>query len=88
MTQHLEHVLRERDNAIITAFGPVGFTVAAQVDSDRLPPTLGYRGSRSAPRAAGLAAAVQEYRGGRMWIAEAVGDDTNAVDAGRAEEFG
>ena len=50
----------KRGDAIIAVFGPVGLTVAAQVDRDRLPATLGHRRGRPAPRAAGLTAAVQE----------------------------
>ena len=59
--------------------------MAAKVDRDRLPPTLGDGGGRSSPRAAGLAAAVQEHDGRRKWIAEAVSDDANAVNAVGAE---
>jgi len=50
-----------------------------------LPPPVGHRGSRSAPRAAGLAAAVQEHHGWREWIAKAVSDDANAANAVGAE---
>jgi hypothetical protein len=59
--------------------------MAAQVDSDRLPPTRGYRGSCPSPRAAGLAAAVQEHHGWRKWVAEAVSDDANTVNTVDAE---
>jgi hypothetical protein len=59
--------------------------MAAKVDGDRLPSALGHRGGRSAPRAAGLAAAVQEHNGWRKGIAEAVSDDADAANAVRAE---
>jgi hypothetical protein len=59
--------------------------MAAQVDSDRLPSTLGDCRRGSAPRAAGLAAAVQEHHGRAKWIAEAVSDDANTVNALGAE---
>jgi hypothetical protein len=59
--------------------------MAAQVDRDRLPPTVGHRGSRPAPRAAGLAAAVQEHHGWCTWIAKAVSDDANVANAVGAE---
>jgi len=62
--------------------------MAAEVDRDRLPPTLGHRGRRSAPRPAGLAAAVQEHHGRRKWIANAVSDDANTVDTVGGERVG
>jgi len=62
--------------------------MAAEVDRDRLPPTLGHRGRRWAPRPAVLAAAVQEHHGRRKWIAKAVSDDANAVDTVGGERVG
>jgi hypothetical protein len=59
--------------------------VAAEVDRDRLPSTFGDGSSRSSPRAAGLAAAVQEHDGRGEWIADAVSDDANTVNAVGAE---
>jgi hypothetical protein len=59
--------------------------MAAKVDRDRLPSTLGDGGGRSSPRAAGLAAAVQEHHGWRKWIAKAVSDDANTVNTVDAE---
>ncbi len=60
--------------------------MAAKVDRDRLPSTLGNRGRRSSPGAAGLAASVQEHHSGCKWIAEAVRDDANAANAVGAEQ--
>ena len=88
VAQHFEHVTGEGGDAVVAVGGPVGLAVAAEVDRDRLPPTLGHRGSRSAPRPPGLAAAVQEHHGRRKWIAKTVGDDANAVDTVGGERVG
>jgi hypothetical protein len=61
--------------------------MAAKVDGDRLPPSVGHRRGGSAPRAAGLPAAVQEHHGRRKGIAEAVSDDAHAVNAVGCERF-
>jgi hypothetical protein len=86
VTQHFDHVTGEARDAVIAVLGPVGLAMAAQVDSDRLPPTRGYRGSRPSPRAAGLAATVQEHHRWRKWIAKTVSDDANAANAAGAEQ--
>ena len=86
VTQHLQDVPREGGDAIIAVFGPVRLAMAAKVDRDRLPSTLGDCGGRSSPGSAGLTASVEEHHGWRKWIAEAVSNDTNSATAVGAEQ--
>jgi len=85
LAQNFEHIFREGGDAIVAVFGPVGLAVAAEVDSDRLPATLGDSGGCPAPRSAGLAAAVQEHHRGRCGVAEAIRCDANVINAVGAE---
>ena len=87
MTQHLLHVTREAGQPIVAVLRPVRLAVAAEVDGDRLPAAFGDGGGRLAPRAAGLAAAVQEHHGRRVRIAQPVGDDAGAADAAGGERL-
>ena len=64
---------------VVAVTRPVGFTVPAEVDGDRLPATLRHGGRGAGPRAAGLAAAVQEHHGARVRIPQPVRHDANAT---------
>ena len=78
----------ETDHAIVAFARPVGFSMAAQVDRDGLPPTFGDGGSRPAPRAAGLPAAVQKHHGTRLRVAQPVSNDADITGPPRNERFG
>ena len=61
--------------------------MTAKVDRDRLSSSFGDRGGRSAPRTAGLTAAVEKHHGRCTPITEPIGDDADAVNAVDGEWF-
>ena len=88
MAQHFFYVTGEAGDSVVALFRPIRLPVAAEVDGDRLPPTFGHRRGGRAPRAAGLAPAVQEHRRRRLRVAKPVSHDAYAAGAVGAERLG